>query len=671
MCRDLSRPNEAPQLKDQTIMLTIDGRKLRAPAGGTLLAVARDAGIEIPTLCDHPVVEPVGACRLCMVEVTHPDWAGWTGLVAACLYPATNGLVVQTASESVRAARREVLSVLAARCPTAPTIRALAARHGAVSPAEIRADSCIMCGLCLRVCEAWATSPITTHADGSLGTAVGPFVEPAGCVGCGACASVCPTAHIAARRTDDHYEIWGHRFETPICVVDESRCVGCGACEEACPFSVARVALAVGGGRIARIPAASCRGCGACLGACPGGAITQPAGEQSARLAPNARLAVFACGRAALARESHEGIDAHELFCAGRVSVPLLLAELAAGRDGVLVLGRHEESCRLRGAEDPARERVARAAELAQLCGLGEERVRFAEPEPGLAGPPRAAAALAAELGARPLAPPRAGVPRPVREDLDELLAFLPALALRGSGSDGRAYLARRGLPPALPGAPALCAGRLPYLELAAGSMLSPLDVSATLRSALAVLSRLGVAGAGIAVAGPTPLATAALREASAVYVLDPDEVAPLRAQGLEAQLLAELVRARGPGGALQLAVACGAAEQALLSALGLRAIDVGPDPLADRSGFALGPDDRRRAEAHLARAEGAGAAALLVSSPAALVRWALVTRHGTWRSSRIAALLPHELAHRLWFDLPLAQPAAFRPAARSLEVRP
>lgn len=671
MCRELSRPTEAPHPKDETVTLTIDGRKLEAPAGASLLAVARDAGIEVPTLCDHPVVEPVGACRLCMVEVTHPDWAGWTGLVAACLYPAASGLVVQTRSESVRAARREVLSVLAARCPTSPTIRALVARHGAGSPAAIRADSCIMCGLCLRVCEAWATSPITTHGDGSLGTAVGPFVEPAGCVGCGACASVCPTTHIAARRTADHYEIWGHRFETPICVVDESRCVGCGACEEACPFSVARVALALGpgGGRIARIPAASCRGCGACLGACPGGAITQPGGERCARLAPSARLAVYACGRAGLAREAREGIDAHELFCAGRVSVPLLLAELAAGRDGVLVLGRHEESCRLRGAEDPARERVARAAELAELCGLGDGRVRFVEPDPTLAGPPRAAAELAAALAARPLAPPRAAVPRPVREDLDETLALLPALAARGAGSDARAYLARRGLPPAVPGAPALSAGILPYLELAAGSMLRPFDVSTTLHAALAVLSRLGIAGAGIAIAEPGATA-AALRAASVRYVLDPREVAPLRAQGLDAQLLPDLLRAPPGAAGHPVGVACGAGES-LLSALGMRAIDVGPDPLADLPGFALGPEDRRRAEAYLARAEGAGAAALLVTSPAALVRWAIVTRHGTWRSSRIAAFLPHELAHRCWSDLPFAQPAAFRPAARSLEVRP
>ncbi|MCK5798496.1 MAG: (2Fe-2S)-binding protein, partial [Deltaproteobacteria bacterium] len=54
-----------------TVEVIIDGRRLVASSGATVLSVARDAGIEIPTLCHHDALEPSGACRVCMVEVSH------------------------------------------------------------------------------------------------------------------------------------------------------------------------------------------------------------------------------------------------------------------------------------------------------------------------------------------------------------------------------------------------------------------------------------------------------------------------------------------------------------------------------------------------------------------------------------------------------------------------
>jgi len=64
--------------------LTIDGRKLQGEEGKTVLEVARDNGIDIPTLCYHEEIEPYGACRLCLVEVTKNNR---TRLVTSCLYP--------------------------------------------------------------------------------------------------------------------------------------------------------------------------------------------------------------------------------------------------------------------------------------------------------------------------------------------------------------------------------------------------------------------------------------------------------------------------------------------------------------------------------------------------------------------------------------------------------
>lgn len=269
------------------LSLTLDGRRLQAAAGRTLLEVARAAGIVIPTLCDHPDLEPAGACRLCLVEVTHPDWRGWSGLVTACLYPVSEGLVVRTRSDSVMEARRGVLSLLAARCPGSSVIAELARDHGAEAGRLVIGDEndhCILCGLCVRVCETYATSAIATIHRGKKREVGTPFGQPPmDCVGCGACAVVCPTGHIRTHLDEQGFHIWGRVFPTHTATVDEARCLGCGACEATCPFSVPSVRPRADGTCTGRIPVALCRGCGACTAVCPSGAITQvgPAGLEA------------------------------------------------------------------------------------------------------------------------------------------------------------------------------------------------------------------------------------------------------------------------------------------------------------------------------------------------------------------------------------------------------
>lgn len=263
-----------------SVTLKIDGRELQTEEGTFLLQVAAAAGIEIPTLCHHDALEPVGACRLCMVEVTHADWKGWKTLATACLYPAKQGLEVSTHSEAVLTARRGVLALLAARVPEASRIRQLAAKY-AVDGARLEraqgADDCILCGLCTRVCETYATGAIVTYGRGSE-KGVGGFgaAAPEGeCVGCGACAAVCPTGQVKLDRSHGKHEVWRVSFNEAVAVVDMHRCIGCGSCEEACPFAVARVALGADGALRAVIPDDHCRGCGACVGSCPSGAIDQ------------------------------------------------------------------------------------------------------------------------------------------------------------------------------------------------------------------------------------------------------------------------------------------------------------------------------------------------------------------------------------------------------------
>ena len=381
-----------------TVELTINGRALRVARGEVVLGVAREAGIVIPTLCDHPGLEPSGACRVCLVEVSHPDWHGWKGLVTSCLYPVTDGLVVETDNETVRAARGRVLSLLAARCPDAPAVTTLAERYGADTTGlvvDTEEDSCILCGLCVRVCQAHATSTLTACERGTS-KRISTFADrpPEECVGCGACAEICPTGHIAGHRTAFDYRIWGREFPTRVCRVEPERCVGCGSCEAECPFSVPRVTLRRDGAATAVIPTEQCRGCGCCVGACPTAAIEQEGlswteiirpgvvGDGPGAAAPyRDRTVVMACGRTGLLPQGgglwstmtspYGGgeIAILGLPCTGRASVALMLGLVAGCASGVLVLGRAQETCRLAGSEEPVVRRVEAARQLLGLLG--------------------------------------------------------------------------------------------------------------------------------------------------------------------------------------------------------------------------------------------------------------------------------------------------------------
>jgi len=94
-----------------TVNLTIDNRKVTAEAGSTVLEAARSAGIVIPTLCAWTERNHTpGACRVCMTEVE-----GQRSLIAACVFPVTEGMVVHTNTEKVRKARKMVVELLLAR----------------------------------------------------------------------------------------------------------------------------------------------------------------------------------------------------------------------------------------------------------------------------------------------------------------------------------------------------------------------------------------------------------------------------------------------------------------------------------------------------------------------------------------------------------------------------
>ncbi|MBN1212984.1 MAG: (2Fe-2S)-binding protein, partial [candidate division Zixibacteria bacterium] len=103
--------------KPATVTLTIDGRTVTVPKGFTVLEAARSVGIDIPTFCWHPKLKPVGACRICYVEIEK-----FPKLQVSCATLAMDGMVVRTDSEQVKQGRRAVLEFILLNhpldCPT-------------------------------------------------------------------------------------------------------------------------------------------------------------------------------------------------------------------------------------------------------------------------------------------------------------------------------------------------------------------------------------------------------------------------------------------------------------------------------------------------------------------------------------------------------------------------
>ncbi|NLH18101.1 MAG: 4Fe-4S dicluster domain-containing protein [Phycisphaerae bacterium] len=199
------------------IQLTIDGKKVSVEPGQTVLDAAREGNIPIPTLCSHESLIPYGACRLCIVEVRHRNK---TRLLASCTLPAAEGMEVTTNSEKVIRTRRMLAELLLARCPESKAIRNIAAQLGVEktrfgkphlkdNSAIVGTDGCILCGMCVRVCnDILKIGALGFEGRGASRRVVTPFEKPSEvCLSCGACSFVCPTGAI------EHHRIRLHKPE--------------------------------------------------------------------------------------------------------------------------------------------------------------------------------------------------------------------------------------------------------------------------------------------------------------------------------------------------------------------------------------------------------------------------------------------------------------------------
>jgi bidirectional [NiFe] hydrogenase diaphorase subunit len=201
------------------ISLSINGDVVSGRTGQTLLEVARHHGIDIPTLCNFPGLSPMGACRVCIVEV-----AGYPRPVPSCATPAEEGMAVCTDSARIRDARRMIVELLLAErnhtCPVCTMdgnceLQTLAqflgidhVRYGFIAPQltvdisqprfGIDHNRCILCRRCVRVCdEVEGAHTWDVSARGSESRIISDLAEPWGdsatCSDCGKCVQACPT----------------------------------------------------------------------------------------------------------------------------------------------------------------------------------------------------------------------------------------------------------------------------------------------------------------------------------------------------------------------------------------------------------------------------------------------------------------------------------------------
>ncbi len=173
--------------------LQIDGREVTASAGMTVLEAAGRAGIAIPTLCPHEKLEPYGSCRLGTGEL---ESRGWSKLVAACVYPAEEGLVVRTRTEKIDRIRKLILELYLAHAPDAAGLRGLAEEYGADRDRfEKEASFCIHCGLCVRYCAEVKGANAVGFIDRGTRKEISfiPDIAARECWDCRECFPLCPT----------------------------------------------------------------------------------------------------------------------------------------------------------------------------------------------------------------------------------------------------------------------------------------------------------------------------------------------------------------------------------------------------------------------------------------------------------------------------------------------
>ncbi|MEJ5305835.1 MAG: bidirectional hydrogenase complex protein HoxU [Ignavibacteria bacterium] len=204
---------------------SIDGKVISAKEGQTILEAARDAGIFIPTLCHFPGLTNVGACRLCLVEVSNSS-----KLQPACTTKVSEGMEVRSNSEKLKEYRKLIIELLLSErnhqcsvcvangnCELQNLAMTLGVDHVRFDfrfpnlPVDISHElfgidhnRCILCTRCVRVCDEIEGAHTWDVANRGANAIVitdmnQPWGEAESCTSCGKCVLVCPTGALFKR----------------------------------------------------------------------------------------------------------------------------------------------------------------------------------------------------------------------------------------------------------------------------------------------------------------------------------------------------------------------------------------------------------------------------------------------------------------------------------------
>jgi predicted molibdopterin-dependent oxidoreductase YjgC len=235
----------------KSITITIDGKTVEVPEGMTVLRAAEQAGITIPTLCDHKDLTPYGGCRLCVVDVK-----GWRTPMASCVLPAAQGMEVTTESPALAQSRRTILELLLSNYHDAGYEDSLGetelmhwVNHYGIDAQKVMSpkplqpvnsdpnpfvwvdmNKCILCTRCIRACGEIQGRFVWSLAERGFNARVVAGADTdmldARCESCGACVAYCPTGAL------------NNKMSLDLGVADKKVTTTCTYCGVGCQFDL-------------------------------------------------------------------------------------------------------------------------------------------------------------------------------------------------------------------------------------------------------------------------------------------------------------------------------------------------------------------------------------------------------------------------------------------------